>query len=138
MKQFSVILLALVLLVVKCHSERPEKKCERIFKTEDQNCVRPCVYAIYHFVDNKYRIERKNIEIYKKFLIDYKAVKPEVNGLEKHLLDCWNSMKSTEASTKSEKCERVNNFERCVIDKNILNYPVYFNALKKINKNTNV
>nr|AAX56359.1 14 kDa salivary protein [Phlebotomus ariasi] len=138
MKQFPVILLTLGLLVVKCRSERPEWKCERDFKKIDQNCFRPCTFAIYHFVDNKFRIARKNIENYKKFLIDYNTVKPEVNDLEKHLLDCWNTIKSIEASSRTEKCEQVNNFERCVIDKNILNYPVYFNALKKINKNTNV
>uniref|UniRef100_A0A6B2ELB8 Conserved secreted protein n=1 Tax=Phlebotomus kandelakii TaxID=1109342 RepID=A0A6B2ELB8_9DIPT len=139
MKQLPVILLALVLLVVKCRSEKPEFKCKRDFKTDDKNCFLPCIFKIYHFIDNKYRIERKNIENFKKFLTDYNTVKPEVNDLEKHLLDCWDTFqKSTTASTRTEKCEKVNNFERCVIDKNILNHPVYFNALKKINYITNV
>nr|AGT96458.1 SP15-like salivary protein [Phlebotomus orientalis] len=141
MKQLTVILLALVFLVAKCRSERPEFKCRRDFKTEDKNCFLPCTFKIYHFIDNKFRIERKNIENYKKFLTDYKTLKPNVNenDLEKHLLDCWDKFqKSTEASTRTEKCEKVNNFERCVIDKNILDYPIYFNALKKINYIRNV
>nr|CCM43814.1 17,1 kDa salivary protein SP02 [Phlebotomus perniciosus] len=141
MKQLPVILLALVFLIAKCRSEKPEYKCRRDFKTEDKNCFLSCTFKNYHFIDNKFRIERKNIENYKKFITDYKTLKPNVSekDLEKHLLDCWDKFqKSPEASTRPEKCEKVNNFERCVIDKNIFDYPIYFNALKKINYITKV
>ncbi|XP_059621458.1 uncharacterized protein LOC132265045 [Phlebotomus argentipes] len=133
MKRLQVIIFVVTALIVICGAERPEKKCAREHKNE-KSCIIPCAYTYYEFLDKQYRVTKRHVDNYRNFLLKYKAVQEDkLKDLENHLYDCLKISKSPEESSLVEKCEKARKFEHCIIDKNILNYPVYYNAFKKLN-----
>uniref|UniRef100_C6G4F6 14 kDa salivary protein B n=1 Tax=Phlebotomus arabicus TaxID=578135 RepID=C6G4F6_9DIPT len=137
MKQF-VVFLALIVLIVICHAERPSQKCRRELKKEEE-CILHCEYKHYHFTDDQFGLDSDQRGDFRNAMRRYGAITVnQERQLDKHLQKCAKKVQKTPAKTRSEKCIKITQYYRCAIDNKLFRYNDYAQAIIKLDKSMNV
>uniref|UniRef100_F6JYE4 14.7 kDa salivary PpSP15-like protein n=1 Tax=Phlebotomus tobbi TaxID=33402 RepID=F6JYE4_9DIPT len=142
MNQF-VVFLALIVLIVICHAERPSRKCRRELMEFEDECVIHCEYKYYRFIDDsRFQItpvQRKNfINVMKKY--GAFGMDQDESQLDKKLMKCAHEVnKKTPVESESDKCKKINQYYICaVLDHSIFQYSAYAKAITEFEKTINV
>uniref|UniRef100_F6JYE5 13.8 kDa salivary PpSP15-like protein n=1 Tax=Phlebotomus tobbi TaxID=33402 RepID=F6JYE5_9DIPT len=137
MKQF-VGFLALIVLIVICHAERPSRKC-RSGIVKEEECILHCEYQYYGFTDNKFRLNADQRGNFRFAMMDYGAIgMDQEDQMDEHLKKCANEAKKAPVKSKSDKCRKIIQYYRCAVDNKLFQYNAYAKAIIALDKTINV
>nr|ANW11462.1 LolSOBPb [Bichromomyia olmeca] len=133
------ILFAFFFLAYQTRAESPQRKCLRELEGTQVNCITYCTYNHYGFTNKNYKITKKHIEKFRDILIEYKAIPLSDNSkITNHIKACAKKAKSKVSNTTEEKCEKLVEYYKCVVDGKTLSWNLYAKVIDKYDKTFNV
>uniref|UniRef100_J7HBQ8 SP15 family member n=1 Tax=Nyssomyia intermedia TaxID=182990 RepID=J7HBQ8_9DIPT len=139
MKYLCFVFITIFFLVQHCHAGHPEKKCIQELGRTQESCITHCQYQHYGFTDENYRITKKHMEKFRDVLIEYKSVPlSDKSKLFGHIRACGDKVNAKKPKSTQDKCMKIIEYYRCVVDGKLLTWNRYANAMIQYDKTINV
>uniref|UniRef100_J7HBQ5 SP15 family member n=1 Tax=Nyssomyia intermedia TaxID=182990 RepID=J7HBQ5_9DIPT len=133
------VLVTIFLLVIQSRAEHPEKKCIQELGKTQSSCILHCEYNHYGFTDENYRITKKHMEKFRDVLIEYRSVPlSDKSKLFGHIRACGDRANAKKPKSTEDKCQKINDYHRCIVDEKFLTFNRYYLAVNKYDKTINV